>query len=98
MEEYSYVYNSNGEKRYYDSVRQRFFSVSKDNVRQDLLDASVGDSFAEYKKVLLPDPFDQTKYKSYYQLLNTISGGYARDNNWYTGTDSLAEIIEGPPI
>lgn len=98
VEEYSYVYNSNGEKRYYDSVRQRFFSVSKDNVRQDLLDASVGDSFAEYKKVLLPDPFDQTKYKSYYQLLNTISGGYARDNNWYTGTDSLAEIIEGPPI
>ena len=89
---FNYIYNSNGEKRYYDSTFNRYFTVGKDYVRRQLIDANVGDPTAEYKKVLIPARRNgDTEYETCYQLLNTTHAGITRDYNWYVDIEPNLE-------
>lgn len=78
VKEYTYIYNSSNDKRYYDSSTNKFFSVNGDYVRQEL-------GGAEYKKVLI---YDGQNVIELYQLLNDST-----NNTWYE-KNSNGEYVE----
>lgn len=78
LEEYIYIYNSNNDKRYYDSNVDKFFMLNDSHVKVYLPEVSVGNTLAEYKKLLILPNDTNWDYLELYQLLNG-SG----DTIWY---------------
>lgn len=72
---YSYIYNSNNDKRYYDDKNGKFFTINSQYEKVYLPEVEVGNSLAEYKKILIKT--SDTEYMRLYQLLNS------QDNTWY---------------
>lgn len=77
---YNYIYNSNNDKRYYDSENGKFFSINKYYEKVYLVESDVGGTLAEYKKVLVRPNNESFEYIELYQLLN----GKDNDNSWYS--------------
>lgn len=77
IETYPYIYNSNNDKRYYDSNTNKYFTINKNYIRVDLPETTVGTTIAEYKKVLVRINTIDSKFIELYQLLNGI------DDTWY---------------
>jgi len=77
LQEYPYIYNSNNDKRYYDSSEDKFFMLNDKNVKVFLPESYVGHTLAEYKKLLIRRT--DTEYLELYQILNSDS----LDNKWY---------------
>lgn len=73
----SYIYNSNNDKRYYDSTNGRFFTINNSNVKVYIPDTEVGTTIAEYKKLLVCTNNTTGEYIELFQLIN------GNDNNWY---------------
>lgn len=87
IKNYTYIYNSNNDKRYYDNDTGKFFTVDKNYVKVYLANTEVGTALAEYKKVLVRPNLHNWEYLELYQLLN----GY--DNTWYY-IDSNNQYVE----
>lgn len=77
LETYPYIYNSNNDKRYYDSAVDKFFVLNNDNVKVYLPDSYIGHTVAEYKKVLVRTSDTNYEYLELYQLIN------GDDRTWY---------------
>ena len=77
LKNYPYIYNSNNDKRYYDEVADKFFTLNNSNVKVYLPDTEVGTAIAEYKKILIRTSNTNWDYLELYQLLN------GSDNTWY---------------
>ena len=78
---FKYIYNSEGEKRYYDPSSSSFFIVDVNNVRQFLPETYAGTASAEYKKFTYIDSNHQD-YTTVYQLLNKDPDNPAL-HKWY---------------
>lgn len=87
IENYTYVYNSNNEKRYYDDDENKFFSIDNYYVKNYNLPH-------EYKKVLILPEDNVTKYVELYQKLN------GDDTFWYykTGENEYVKYSYQPSI
>lgn len=79
LKEYPYIYNSNNDKRYYDSSVNKFFMLNEDNVKVYLPESYVGHTLAEYKKLLVRTEETNWEYIELYQLLNSDDN----DTAWY---------------
>lgn len=88
IEEYSYVYNSNNDKKYYDSSNDRFFMVDSNYQKVYLPDVDATSSLAEFKKVLVKTDQMNSIYLELYQLLNRNEG-----NKWYY-IDENGQFVE----
>lgn len=82
VKNYAYIYNSNNDKRYYESEagenRGKFFIINSEYVKVYLPDAEANNSLAEYKKLLIRFKENWPEYIELYQLLNKDEG-----NTWY---------------
>lgn len=82
VKNYTYIYNSNNDKRYYESEagenQGKFFIINSEYVKVYLPDAEENNSLAEYKKILIRFKEDSPEYIELYQLLNKDEG-----NTWY---------------
>ncbi len=82
VKNYAYIYNSNNDKRYYESEagenQGKFFIINSEYVKVYLPDAEENNSLAEYKKILIRFKEDSPEYIELYQLLNKDEG-----NTWY---------------
>lgn len=82
VKNYAYIYNSNNDKRYYESEagenQGKFFITNSEYVKVYLPDAEVNNSLAEYKKLLIRFKENWPEYIELYQLLNKDEG-----NTWY---------------
>lgn len=82
VKNYAYIYNSNNDKRYYESEagenQGKFFIINSEYVKVYLPDAKVNNSLAEYKKLLIRFEEGSPDYIELYQLLNKDEG-----NTWY---------------
>ena len=78
IEEYPYIYNSNNDKKYYDSSNDKFFMVDSNYQKVYLPDVDATSSLAEFKKVLVKTDQMNSIYLELYQLLNRNEG-----NKWY---------------
>lgn len=88
IKKYAYIYNTNNDKRYYDTDKNKFFTVDKNYVKVYLPNAEVGSSLAEYKKaVTSPTTMYDTNYVEFYQVLNPKNDG-SIDNKWYIFKDN----------
>ena len=99
IKEYTYVYNSDNDKRYYDSSAGKFFMVDKNYVKVFLTDVQPSSAMAEYKKVLIRTSEFNYDYLELYQLLNgeDTSWWYKGSNNdyiEYTNVDSSLTGLE----
>lgn len=78
LKTYPYLYNSNNDKRYYDSEKNQFFTLNSNHVKVYLPEVDAGHSSAEYKKLLLRTSNNANwDYIKLYQLLNR------NDKTWY---------------
>lgn len=82
VKNYAYIYNSNNDKRYYESEagenQGKFFITNSEYVKVYLPDTEANNSLAEYKKLLIRFEKDLPDYIELYQLLNKDEG-----NTWY---------------
>lgn len=82
VKNYTYIYNSNNDKRYYESEagenQGKFFITNNEYVKVYLPDAEANNSLAEYKKLLIRFKEGSPDYIELYQLLNKDEG-----NTWY---------------
>ena len=91
IKEYPYIYNTNNDKRYYDSSNGKFFSINNDYEKVYLTDTQVGTSIAEYKKILVNINPNNGQYVELYQLLN------GNDNKWYYYFENHYRDIDTQP-
>ena len=87
LKTYTYIYNSNNDKRYYDEANRKFFALSNRNQKIYLPDAEIGGTLAEYKKVLVRTDNTSWDYIELYQLINN------NNNDWYY-LDNNAQYIK----
>lgn len=78
VKNYAYIYNSNNDKRYYETETGKFFITNSEYVKVYLPDAEANNSLAEYKKLLIRFEEGSPDYIELYQLLNKDEG-----NTWY---------------
>lgn len=82
VESYQYVYNTNNDKRYYDSVADRFFIVNNNYVKIYLPEVDANHQMAEFKRIDYSSTTNINDFfsgeKHFYQLLNK------KENHLYT--------------
>lgn len=101
IKEYPYIYNSNNDKRYYDVINDKFFTVNKSYVKVYLPNTDVGTSMAEYKKVVVCTNAMLCEYLELYQLINKKPDN-SWDNTWYeinpTNNQYIPSSIQTPNV